>query len=128
MAFGLFAPTRAHAVTITTCLDTFVSTSSGADTTTCGPFSAPCRSIAQAVLHTSAFGRLTCLDSDNYDQVVTITTTIVIDCSVTKSRIGAFVVNGAGIFVTIRGGIIFNNGGNGILFQNGAGLFVVSMR
>jgi hypothetical protein len=101
---------------------TFVS-ASGSDENTC-TLSSPCATMGKAVSETFSGGIVSCLDGSDYSGQVTITGSITIDCETFQSGIGPFIVNGSGITVVIRGGIIFVEGAPGIEFQNGAALSV----
>jgi hypothetical protein len=84
----------------------FVS-ASGGDANLC-TFSAPCATLNRALAITTTGGRVTCLDDNDYSGETTITRSVTIDCSKTTAGVGPFIVNGSGITVVIKGGIIFN--------------------
>jgi hypothetical protein len=102
-------------------LKSFVS-ATGLDTDTCA-ITAPCATMGQALTNTFSGGMVSCLDSGDYTQTVTITTTITIDCSNTTAGAGPFIVTGAGIDVTIKH-VFFFQDGFGIKFTQGASLHV----
>jgi hypothetical protein len=87
----------------------FVSSTNGVDGNTC-ILTAPCRSFSRALMQTLSGGFVTCLDGDDYGAIITITTSVTIDCSVTKPSYGNFIINAPGISVTIKGGAMFANG------------------
>jgi len=96
---------------------TFVS-ASGSDANNCS-LSAPCASIGHAVSQTFTGGIVSCLDSNNYTDLVTITISLTIDCGGTTAAGGPFVVNGAGISVVIKNISIFDIGNPGIELRQG---------
>ncbi|MFN3387871.1 MAG: hypothetical protein ACK40O_03000 [Allosphingosinicella sp.] len=94
---------------------------------------APCKTFAGAISKTAAGGEINCMDPGGFG-AVTITKSITIDCadslgSTLASGTNGFIINGAGINVTLRN--LFVNGGtpalpglNGIRFLQGATLHV----
>jgi hypothetical protein len=89
---------------------------------------APCGTMGTAVAATTNGGVISCLDSNDYTQAVTITITLTIDCTGTAATAGPFTVDGAGIGVTIKNIGIFSNAGAGILFEEGAFLHVENVQ
>jgi hypothetical protein len=83
-------------------------------------FAAPCADFQTAHDATSSGGQIACLNSGDFPGT-TITKSITIDCAGTSATTPGFVVNGAGIVVTIRNLAMV---GVGIDFPNGAALFV----
>jgi hypothetical protein len=107
--------------------------SAGGTGTTCS-FSTPCATINGAIQQTASNGLVTCVDQGansfgNSIVGVVVDRSVTIDCGGTSASAWFFVVNGAGIVVTLRN-LAINGLGNdggpgiGIDFQNGAALFV----
>jgi hypothetical protein len=101
--------------------DTYV-TATGSNANNCA-ITTPCQTMAFGVSHTDAGGVLHCLDNNNYFNGATITQSITIDCSNTTADGGAFIINGSGISVHIRG-LSMRQVGTGVVFENGAALYV----
>jgi len=100
----------------------FVS-SAGVDTNIC-TIGAPCHTISHALSQTVGGGVVSCLDSGDYSEIVTISTSVTIDCGATTAGFGPFTINGANIDVTIKNGLIFDEYSTGIAFLKGAKLTV----
>jgi hypothetical protein len=64
-------------------------------------FAAPCADFRAAHDATVSVGQIACLDSGFFGGA-TISKTITIDCTGTSAMTGGFIVNGAGVVVTIR--------------------------
>ena len=98
---------------------------------------APCKTFAGAISKTAAGGEINCLDPGGYG-ALTITKSITVDCAGTlgsslASGTNGFVINGAGVVVTLRN--LYINGGtpslpgvNGIRFLQGAVLHVQNVK
>ncbi len=101
---------------------TFIS-SSGNDANSCD-IATPCATMGRAISQTNNGGMVSCLDSKDYTQSVTITASMTIDCSGTTAGAGPFTINAAGITVVIKNVFIFVNTIPGITFVQGAALIV----
>jgi hypothetical protein len=106
----------------------FKSFVSATGTGTACTITAPCATMGAAIAATTNGGVISCLDSNDYTQAVTITITLTIDCTGTAATAGPFTVDGAGIGVTIKNIGIFSNAGAGILFEEGAFLHVENVQ
>ena len=116
LAFASAMP--AHAA-----FETFVA-SNGNDANGCGSPASACRHISHALSVTDGNGEITCVDSANYNEIaVTITITVTIDCQ-HLGDLPSFVINGAGIVVTLRNYGNSSDGKPGIEFDQGAALIV----
>jgi hypothetical protein len=89
----------------------------------------PCKTFSAAITATSAGGILSCLDATFNFGPLTISQSMIIDCSATGAEVfadlsAAFVVSGSGISVTLRGLNIYSaqgfNGTFGVDFTAGA--------
>jgi hypothetical protein len=98
--------------------DTYV-TATGSNANNCA-ITTPCQTMAFGVSQTDAGGVLHCLDNNNYFNGATITQSITIDCSNTTADGGAFIINGSGISVHIRG-LSMRQVGTGLCFRERRG-------
>src|ERR1700730_6953006 len=122
LVFGLLAPSPAHAAFF----KTFVSKANGNDANNCD-IKTPCFTIGHALTQTFGLGEVHCADAGNFDELVTITFSVTIDCDA-SAIIGPFIINGAGVTVTIRNGSVVNGGTPaGIDFQTGAALILQNL-
>jgi Right handed beta helix region len=101
-------------------LKTFVS-STGSNANPC-TFAAPCADFQVAHAATDPGGQIACLNSGDFFGA-SITKSITMDCAGTSNSVFGFIINAAGIVVTIRNLTMFGNN-IGIDFQTGAALFV----
>jgi hypothetical protein len=101
-------------------LKSFVSSTG---TGTACTFAAPCGNFQPAHDATDPGGQIACLDSGIFGGA-TLTKSITIDCAGTSATSFNFLVNGAGIVVTIRNVTLEAGGATGIEFQNGNALFI----
>jgi hypothetical protein len=97
----------------------------GASNTGTCPITNPCGSIGYALTQVTSGGVIHCVDSGDFTgELLTIAISVTIDCEQVHAELNAFVVNGSGITVVIRGGRIFGNDLAAIDFKNGAALIV----
>jgi hypothetical protein len=86
---------------------------------------APCRLMSEALANTGSGGTIICLDEGNFAEPLTISQSIIIDCTARKGRLGPYTIDGAGITVTVRGGTYNGLGATfGLSFVAGSTLMV----
>src|SRR3954468_9898949 len=113
IAAGCFVPLLASAPASAQATRTWVS-GVGDDVNPCSR-TAPCKTFAGAISKTAAGGEINCLDPGGFG-TLNVTKSITIDCigtngSVLAANVNGFIINGAGIIVTLRN-LTINGAGN----------------